>query len=159
MTININQFSQTALRGQLDQQISATGVIQGFVAAANTTTALTPGDAVDLDSTQTVVGFPNFTKALYSDSSFGYMAFDVKSSSVLTPGAIQVATGFRGPVMWLVGGGTINPGQAVEQANSATLDVVVYGTASSKLRGIALDPFTSGVLGRVILVQGSVSLL
>ena len=43
-------------------------------------------------------------------------------------------------------------GQFVEQANSSTLDVVVYGTSSSKLRGIALDPGVSGNLMRVILI-------
>ena len=77
---------------------------------------------------------------------------------MLTPGVIQVATGFRGPVVWLVAGGTINPGTFVEQANSTTLDVVAYGTSSSKLRGIALDPGTSGNLMRVILMQGAESL-
>lgn len=159
MTININQFAQTAIRGQVDQQIAASGIIQGMVSAANTTTAIKPGDAVDLDPAITAVGSPQFITALYTDSAFGYMIFDPKSSSVLTPGYIQVATGFRGPVMWLVAGGTINPGQAVEQANSSTLDVVVYGTSSSKLRGIALDPGTSGQLMRVILLQGAVSLL
>ena len=90
-TININQFSQVAIRGELDQQISHSGVIQGLVSAANTTTAITPGDAVDLDSAVTVAGTPQFITAVNTDSNFGYMIFDPKSSSVLTPGVIQVA--------------------------------------------------------------------
>lgn len=157
-TININSFMQTAVRGQLDQQIAASGVLQGQVAPSNTTTPLLPGDAVDLDSTQTVVGAPQFVKALYTDSAFGYMAFDVKSSSVLTPGFIQVATGYRGPVIWLTAGGTIAPGAFVEQANSGTYDVVAYGTSSSKIRGVALDPGSLGNLMRVILLQAAGSL-
>lgn len=157
-TLNINQFSQVAVRGQLDLQIAASGVIQGMVSAANTTTPLLAGDAVDLDSSITVVGAPQFLKALYTDSSFGYVAYDVKDSSTLTPGFVQVACGYRGPVMWLIAGGTITPGAFVEQANSSTVDVVTYGTSSSKLRGVALDPGTTGNLMRVILVQAAGSL-
>ena len=156
--LNINQFAQVAIRGQLDLQISASGVLQGPVSAANTTTAITAGTAVDLDPAVTVVGAPQFITALYSDSAFGYMAYDVKTSSALTPTYIQVATGYRGPVMWLSAGGTINPGQFVEQANSASVDVVVYGTSSSKIRGIALDPGATGNLMRVILLQAAGSL-
>lgn len=150
-TLNINQFEQVAVRGQLDQQIAHFGVVQGMVSAANTTTAIKPGDAVDLDPAVTVVGLPQFTTALYTDVSFGYAAYDPKSSSVLTPGLIQVTMRWSGPVMWLVAGGTIAPGALVEQANSATYDVVTFGTSSSKVRGVALDYGSIGNLMRVIL--------
>lgn len=156
--ININQFAQTTVRGALDQQIARSGVIQGMVSAANTTTPITAGDAVDLDPAVTVVGQPQFITALNTDSSFGYMIGDPKASSVLTPGTIQVAMNFVGPVMWLIAAGTIAPGAAVEQAASGG-DVVTYGTATSKLRGWALDPGTLGNLMRVILAGGAKSLL
>lgn len=156
--LNINQFAQSTVRGALDQQIAARGTIQGMVSAANTTTPIKAGDAVDLDPAVTVVGAPQFITALYTDSAFGYCAFDVKSDSTLTPNFIQVASGYRGPAMWLVAGGTINPGQFVEQANSVSYDVVVYGTSSSKLRGVALDPGTIGNLMRVILLPAAGSL-
>lgn len=157
-TLNINSFGQVAVRGQLDQQISRSGVVQGMVSAANTTTPIDAGDAVDLDPAVTVVGAPQFITALNSDSSFGYMIFDPKSAGVLTPGFIQVAMNFVGPVMWLVAAGTINPGAAVEQAASGG-DVVAYGTSTSKLRGWALDPGSVGQLMRVILAGGAKSLL
>lgn len=150
--ININQFAQGTVRGDLDQQIARSGVIQGLVSSANTTTAINAGDAVDLDSANTAVGAPQFITALYTDSSFGYMIFDPKSSSVLTPGVIQVACNYTGPIIWLIAGGTIAAGAFVEQANSGTYDVVTYGTSSSKVRGIALDPGTIGNLMRVILL-------
>jgi hypothetical protein len=149
--LNINQFAQTAIRGQLDQQIAKTGVIQGQVSATNGATAINAGDAVDLDSTVTVVGAPQFITALTSDSCFGYSAYDVKADAVLTPLFIQVAAFYTGPVMWLIAGGTINPGQFVEQSTVAGSDVVVYGTSTNKVRGVALDPGTTGNLMRVIL--------
>ena len=149
-TLNINQFAQVAVRGQLDQQIARSGVIQGQVSAANTTTPTKPGDAVDLDPAVTIVGAPQFTTALYTDVSFGYAVYDVKSSSVLTPGVIQVAMRWVGPTIWLVAAGTIAPGALVEQAASGG-DVVTFGTSSSKVRGVALDPGTVGQLLRVVL--------
>ena len=157
-TLNINSYEQVAVRGQLDLQISRSGVVQGQVSAANTTTPLTAGDAVELDSSVTVVGSPQFLKAPSTDSSFGYVVYDVKSASVLTPGFVQVAINYVGPVMWLLANGTIAPGTFVEQAAAGPNDVVAYGTASSKLRGIALDPGTAGNLMRVILLGGAKSL-
>ncbi len=145
-TLNINQFAQVAVRGQLDQQIARSGVVQGMVSAANTTTPITPGDAVSLDPAITVVGSPQFITAAYTDVSFGYMVYDVKSSSVLTPGVIQVAMRWVGPTIWLVAGGTIQPGALVEEANSSTYDVVTYATSSSKVRGVDVyDPTTGQI--------------
>ena len=108
-----------------------------------------------LDSAVTVVGQPQFVTAAYTDVAFGYMILDPKGAAILTPGQIQVACRFTGPVIWLVAGATINPGTFVEQANSSSVDVVAYATSSSKLRGIALDPGTVNNLMRVILVGGA----
>lgn len=153
--LNINQFAQVAVRGQQDLSISRSGILSGMVSAANTTTPINAGDAVDLDPAVTVVGQPQFITALYTDVAFGYMIIDPKGASILTPGQIQVACRFTGPAIWLIAGGTIAPGTFVEQANSSTVDVVAYGTSSSKLRGIALDPGSVGNLMRVILVGGA----
>ena len=148
--ININQFAQGPVRGLQDQQISHSGVIQGQVSANNTTTTIGPGDCVDLDSAITVAGLPQFITAAYTDVSFGYMIFDPKSSATLQPGIIQVAMRWVGPTIWLTAAGTITPGSLVEQAASGG-DVVTYGTSSSKVRGVALDYATVGVLLRVVL--------
>ncbi len=151
MTLNINQFEQAAVLGQLDQQISRSGVVQGIVSAAQTTTPLTAGMAVNLDPANTIVGIPQFTKALLTDVSFGFMIYDPKAASVLTPNAVQVAMRWTGPTMWLLAGGTIAPGALVE-STSADGTVVTFGTSSSKIRGLALDPGTTGALLRVILI-------
>lgn len=150
-TLNINSFEQVAVLGQLDQQIARSGVIQGMVSAANTTTAIKSGDCVNLDPAVTVVGAPQFTTALLTDVSFGFMVFDPKASSVLTPGVIQVAMRWTGPTIWLLAGGTIAPGALVE-STAAAGTVVTFGTSSSKVRGLALDPGTVGNLLRVVLV-------
>ncbi len=162
-TININQFNQVAVLGQLDLGISASGIIEGIVSSNNGATAINAGDAVKLDSAVTVVGAPQFLTAVDTDATnaqsvIGYSVYQVKDSAVLTPDVIQVALMYRGPVIWLLAGGTINPGQAVEQTAVAGT-VNVYGTTTSKLRGIALDPGVTGQLLRVIVVGGSVSLL
>jgi len=154
-TLNINAFAQVAVRGQQDLSIARSGIISGMVSADSTTTPITAGDSVKLDAAVTIVGQPQFLKAAYTDVSFGVMILDPKAASVLTPGQIQVACRFTGPVLWLIAGGTVNPGDFVEQANSSTVDVVAYGTSSSKLRGIALDPGTVNNLMRVILVGGA----
>ena len=149
--ININQFAQTTVRGALDQQIAKSGVVQGQVSAANTTTPIEAGDFVDLDPAVTVVGAPQFTTALDTDKAFGVMVFDPKASTVLTPGVIQVAMLRNGPVVWLTASNTIAPGALVEQAASGG-DVALYGTATSILRGLALDPGSAGNLMRVVLL-------
>ena len=160
--IQINQFAQVAVLGQLDLGISNSGIIEGIVSANNGATAINAGDAVKLDSAVTVVGAPQFLTAAYTDGEaqgvIGYAAFTVKDSAVLTPDVISVGLFYRGPVMWLLAGGTINPGQAVEQTAVAGT-VNVYATSTSKLRGIALDPGVTGQLMRVILTGGAVSLL
>ena len=45
-TLNINAFSQVAVRGQQDLSILRSGIISGMVSAANTTTPIGAGDAV-----------------------------------------------------------------------------------------------------------------
>ena len=152
-TLNINAFSQTAVLGQQDLSILRSGVLSGMVSAANGATPIVAGDSVALDPANTVVGQPQFISAALTDISFGVMIMDPKSASVVTPGQIQVACRFTGPVIWLLAAGTINPGQLVE-STAAAGTVNVYGTSSSKLRGIALDPGTVGQLMRVILVGG-----
>lgn len=154
-TLNINQFAQVAVRGQQDLAIARSGILSGMVSAASGSTPIQAGDAVKLDAANTVVGQPQFLKAAASDTlavCIGYAIMDPKSSSVLTPGQIQVALRHSGPVLWLVAAGTIAAGAAVEQA-AAGGDVLAFGASTSKLRGIALDPGTVGNLMRVILTN------
>lgn len=148
-TLNINQFAQVAVRGQVDLKIALSGIISGIV-SANQATPLVAGDAVMLDNAITVAGTPQFVAATDADVAHGYMIFDPKASTVATPNAIQVAMRFMGPVVWLVAAATVRPGFFVEQAASGG-DVIEL--AAGKLRGLALDFGTVGQLIRIILVQ------
>lgn len=149
--LNINLFEQVAVRGQQDLAIAHSGILSGMVSAASGATPILAGDAVKLDPAVTVVGQPQFLKAVAADASavaIGYAIMDPKSSSVLTPGQIQVALRFHGPVLWLTAAATIAPGAQVEQVNAGG---DVQTLAAGTLRGIALDPGTVGNLMRVIL--------
>ena len=161
--INVNQFNQGAIRGQLDEQISHSGVIQGYVSANNGATAINAGDAVYLDPAITVAGTPQFLTSTYNGVAAGYAVYDVRQASTTAPsssssGVIQVALFYTGPVLYLIAAATITPGLFLEQA-SAGGDVVAYGTSSSLLRGWALDYATVGNLTRVVMLGGSKSLL
>lgn len=149
--ININQFAQVPVRGQLDLQIAKSGIIQGVVSASQAT-ALKAGDAVKLDTSSGVI--PSFIAAATSDIAIGNVVFDEKKAAPVAGDVIQVALqSGAAVVMWCAAGATIVAGASVEDLTAATMQTL----ASGKMRGVALDPGTSGQLFRVILrnaVQG-----
>lgn len=147
--VNINQFQQQPVRGELDLQIAKSGVIQGVI-SANQATALKAGDFVKLDSAITTGSLPQFIAAAASDSSMFAIAFDPKKASVVAGDIVQV-TFFGGPVMWVVANGTIQMGAAVESIGGSGTNVQTL--ASAKQRGIALDPGTANNLMRIILTN------
>lgn len=142
--LNINQFSQVPVRGQTDLQISKSGVISAQI-SANQATALNPGDWVKLDSANTSP-VPQLVASAVGDTGLGCLIYDVKRSSFSAGDYVEVA-GLFGTVIWLVAGGTIAPGAAVEDNGS---DQVVTKSANAQ-KGIALDPGTTGNLLRVML--------
>lgn len=151
--LNINQFTQVPVRGQLDLQTIRSGVIQGLI-SANQATALKAGDFVKLDSAITAGQFPQFVAAASTDSSMFALAFDVKKSSFVA-GDICDITFFGGPVMWVVANGTINPGQAVESVGGSGTNVQVL--AAAKQRGICIDPGVASALVRIIITNATQS--
>lgn len=148
--LNINQFQQVPIRGQLDLQILRSGVIQGQI-SANQATGLKAGDFLKLDSAITTGQFPQFIAAANSDSSQFALAFDIRKATFVA-GDIADITFFGGPVMYVVGTGVINMGGAVESVGGSGTNV--QAIASNKQRGIALDPCPStGTLFRIILTN------
>lgn len=142
MTININQFAQTTIRGQLDQNIPPGPVISGVV-SANQATALKAGDAVKMDTTSGNV--PSFVAAAASDVAIGHVVFDEKKASPVAGDVIQVA--LFGCIMWMTARGSITVQANVENFTDGTVQTL----ASAKMRGIALDVATTGQLLRVLI--------
>ncbi len=144
--ININQFEQTPVRGQLDLQIERSGVLSGEI-SENEAGSLVAGDAVKLDTANTGL-IPKFLKASASEDAIGYLAYDVKQATVVKGDAVQVAF-FGGPVMFMEAETALDPGVQVEQNANGNVQVLNTG----KLRGLTLDPFTIGGLARVIILN------
>lgn len=142
MAININQFAQSTIRGQLDPNIPAGPSISGVV-SANQATALKAGDAVKMD--QLVGNVLSFVAAAASDVAIGHVVFDEKKASPVAGDAIQVA--LFGSVMWMTAGGTILVQANVESKSDGT----VQTQSAAKMRGIALDPATTANLLRVFI--------
>lgn len=143
--INPNQFAQVTVRGQLDLNIAKSAtVIQGVV-SANQATALQAGDAVKMDNT--TGNIPTFVAAAVGDDAIGIIVFDEKKSSPVAGDYIQVALLNGAGVMWMTAGATVLVGALLEDSGSRTL----VTRSAQKMRGIALDPGTTGNLFRVIL--------
>lgn len=146
MTININQFEQTPVRGQMDLQIARSGVLSGEI-SADESGAPKAGDPVKLDPNNTGA-IPKFLLATAAQDAIGYIAYDVKQATLVAGDACQVAF-FGGPVMYMTGETALDPGVQVEQNANGNVQALSAG----KLRGLTLDPFTIGGLGRVIILN------
>jgi len=148
--LNINQFQQVPIRGQLDLQILTSGIIAGMI-SANQATSPKAGDFLKLDSAITAGQYPQFIAAAASDPSMFALSFDVKKASFVA-GDIANVTFFGGPVMWVVGTGVIAPGTILESVGGSGTNV--QAQSAGKQRGIALDPCSAtGVLFRMIITN------
>lgn len=150
MSININQFAQTPVQGDADLQIASSFTISGILSAAQVT-SLNAGTPVKLDSTVTTGQLPQFVAAGASDRAFGFIKRTAKQSVFATGDKIEVMSLF-GPVMWLTAEGSIACGALVE---STADGAAVQTKASGALRGIAIDPATSGQLLRILITDVS----
>lgn len=150
--LNINQFQQIPVEGDLDLQIASSQTISGIV-SANQATALTAGMAVKLDSAITSGNVPQFVAAGQDDVAIGYVKRTVQASSFSAADKVEI-TGNFGPVMWMTAAGSIACGAYVEQDSTGAL-IQTY-TSHSK-RGLMLDPVSTGQLGRVIIMSPATS--
>jgi hypothetical protein len=145
--LNINQFQQVAVRGDIDLNINDSGVITGQV-SANQATPLVGGTFVKLDSANTGP-IPQFVAAAVGDANIiGVIKRNVKSDSFATGQYVEILSNL-GPVMYLVAGATVASGAQVQDNGDGT----VVTKSANAARGIALDPGTTGNLFRVIITQ------
>ncbi|TAK94440.1 hypothetical protein EPO05_06355 [Patescibacteria group bacterium] len=142
---NINQFALAPVRGQLDMQISARGVISGII-SANEMSTLVAGNFLKLDSAVTVGNIPQFVAAAAGDKTIFVLTRTVKAATFVALDPCEVAF-FGGPVIWEEASDTIAPGQQLQDDGSGFMEPI----AASSLRGIALDPAVDGMLFRMIL--------
>lgn len=148
MTMNINQFAQTPVAGELDLRIAKSGVIAG-VLSASVVGSVKAGQYVKLDSAATAAGVPQFVLAAVGDAAHGKIIRTVKAASFVAGDAIEVA-GLFGPVVWATASAAIAPGNALESSAATTMAPLTAGV----LRGIALDAASgSGVLFRMFEIN------
>lgn len=136
MAQNLNQFQQTAERGQIALLCANSPVISAVVDSTEAGT-LKAGDAVKLVSTSK--GIPHVVKVVVSDTAcLGFVVFNpVKNDSIAAGDRIEIA--ITGAFMYMVASAAIDAGAAVDYAY-ATGKVA---TANSGLAcGKALDAAT-----------------
>lgn len=144
-TLNINQFQQSPVRGQLDLQIAKSGVLSGQI-SVNEAGAPKAGDFVTLDPAG-LGATPQFLLATAADLAVGIITHNVKKDLPVSGDAVEVA-GLIGPVVWAVANETVTPGEQLESNANGNMQAF----ASGNFRGIALDPGTANQLFRMIVI-------
>lgn len=161
-----NQFKQTVYPGEVDLQISRSGVITA-VLSPNQATALVAGCKVQLDSANTNATMPQVIAASDSQQAVGVLIKTIKGGTFQpnlggagTVGDIvEVALFPMGPCIWQVANTTISPQNQLEQ-----ITVTISGQAypfyqpivSNKLAGLALDPAVQNGVFRMFVLGGLV---
>lgn len=160
-TLYINQFRQSVAPGDLDLQITRTGVITG-VLSPNQATDLPAGQAVKLDTANTNATVPQFLLAADNEAAIGVIKRTAKRSvfranvgGAGTIGDPVEVTYFGGPVVWEVANATILPQAQLEFATSGGYPYA-QTLAAGKLRGVALDPAVASAIFRMITLSGLV---
>lgn len=149
-TLNVNQFAQAAVQGDVDLGIMQTGVLSGRI-SPNQASALSAGTPVNLDSAVTTGKLPMFVAAASSAVALGYLKRTLRQSSFATGDDCEVVL-TPAPVIYLTAKSTVAMGAYVESGSDP---LTVQTLASGKPRGIALEPATDGTLVRVLLLQAS----
>ena len=146
MTVNVNQFAQAAIKGQLAKDISKSGIVAGIVDGA-----AYPGQVVKLGTGAYNKPVPVFTPASTSEEGFGVIIYNVRMSTLAANDQVEIAF-CGGPVIWMESAAAITAGVTVEYANATNITVQTY--SSGKKIGIALDGASAaGQLVRVILIK------
>jgi hypothetical protein len=163
--VYINQFRQSVAPGEVDFQITRSGVFTAIL-SPNQTTPLVAGARVTLDTANTNATMPQVLGAADGTDGIGVIVKTVKQGIASpnlggagTPGDIVEVAYFFGPVVWQVANATIQPGQQLECA-TVTIAGQAYPfyqpIASNKLAGLALDPAVQNGIFRMFVLSGLV---
>jgi hypothetical protein len=154
MALNINQFAQTPVKGQLDLSV---GVKQVLSCQVDTSSAgsLVNGQAVKLVDVKG--GIPNVVEcAADSDNVFGFIVYDIKDKAFNAGDKVEIAFA-RGSVMYMEASAAIVPYAKVAIVISG--QKVVTASTGKMIVGYAIDKAAaSGELIRVMIdLPGAIS--
>lgn len=145
-TININQFTQSAVKGMVAKDITKSGIIAGI---CSTTTY--PGMPVKISTGAYNKPVPIFTPTSTSEEPFGVVIYNSRKSTMAANDQVEVAF-CGGPCIWMEAAAAITAGVAIELANAT--DITVQTFSSGKQIGVALDGASAaGQLVRVIVTK------
>lgn len=146
MTIAINQFTQTPVRGQVENNQPV--LVLNAQVSANQATSLKAGDIVTLDTAITVgPGQPLQVIAQGTAVGIGAIVHSAKADTWVAGDMIEILTW---GVMWLLNTAVaIAPMAAVEDNGSGL--VQAFASASQKKIGIAVDYVPASTLGRYFI--------
>lgn len=147
MALNINQFAQTPVKGQLDLSVGVKQVISVQVDVSSAG-GLVDGQAVKLVDVKG--GIPNVVEcAADSDDVFGFIVYDIKDKAFNAGDKVEIAFA-RGSVMYMEASAAIVPYAKVAIVISG--QKVVTATTGQMIIGYAIDKATaSGELIRVMI--------
>lgn len=133
MTLNINQFKQSPVKGEMDLQLNPT-IIAGQLDVTSAGNLL-PGTAVKM--VDSAGGVPKFVEiSAATDDVYGFLVYDIKKQNFDAYDAVQVAC-MRNSVMYMEASAAI--------ARNAQVMPVVSGwkvataTSSQRIIGRAFD--------------------
>jgi hypothetical protein len=133
MTLQLNQFGQQVVQGQLDLKGFGENVISCEIASAETATCVA-GDPVKLEDS--AGGVPKVLKATAdTDAIFGFIVRNLKDASFIAGDRCEIA--IRGSVMYMTASAAIARGAAVESV-TATSKVKTWAN-TNVMAGIAMD--------------------
>lgn len=147
MALSMNQFSLEALKGMVDLKVGPANILACEVDSSSAG-GLVPGQAVKIVSV--AGGIPNIVEcSAASDDVFGFIAYDIKDSTVGPGDKVEVAFA-RGTAMYMEASAAISANASVMIVLSGSK--VATATATNRIVGRALDRASgSGDLIRVII--------
>lgn len=151
-SLNLNQFSQQPVLGQLALGIGSFPIVRQVVISPNQATALAFGQACKYDTTVTSnpTGLPPIVSCAASAYADGYLLYDVQHQGAALTSGIVVQLLLQGAIWMLVEGTTVDSGSVLEDgADVGSMEP--FATMGNYPRGISLDYATSGQLFRADL--------
>lgn len=166
-TTFINQFKQSVYPGEVDLQISRSGVLTAIL-SPNQTSDLVSGARVKLDAANTQPTMPQVVAAADNEAALGVIIKTVKKGIARanlggagTVGEIvEIGLLPLGVCVWQVANDTIAPMQQLEAA-TVTISGQDYPffqpKAANALAGLALDPAVQNAVFRMFVLGSLVS--